>query len=280
MQLFFLSIENYKTQQQKKITSIPQAKQQQRLPPRTLQVPVVDKIEEHTVMNILRPWESKEMIFSLVSPAAGTTDRRHSHFNRLSSVNNQTMASHTQNSEDEEEENDDNESVSTQSTQPISLTSFIPLPTTTATNDYHPGVNSSLRQTRQRLNIQENSSSSQPRTRYSTRSSTSHRNHDEDYDIRQTQQHAQASSSRMLSASEDDDEDHDISSNNKRNRIERSDRRITSINRPNYKIDSDEHEDEEEDDDDHQEAMNTTNDNHDDNQSTEKIHEKDKSKTI
>lgn len=267
-----------------KITPIPQVKQQQRLSLRTLQVPVVDKIDEHTVMNIFRSWESKEIIFfSLVSPTAGTTDRRHSHFNRLSSVNNQPMTSHTQNSDDEEEENDDNESVSTQSTQPISLTSFIPLPTTATMNDYHPGVNSSLRQTRQRLNIHENSSSSQPRTRYSTRSSTSHRNHDDSYDVRQSQQqqqHAQASSSRMLSASEDEDEDHDISSNNKRNRIERSDRRITSINRPNYKIDSDEHEDEEEDDDDGQQAMNITNDNHDDNQSTEAIHEKDKSKII
>lgn len=213
---------------------------------------------------------------SLVSPTAGTTDRRHSHFNRLSSVNNQSLASNTQNSDDEEEENDDNESVSTQSTQPISLTSFIPHPTTITTNDYHPGVNSSLRQTRQRLNITENSSSSQPRTRYSTRSSTTHRNHDDNYDIRPNQQqHIQTSSSRILSASDDDDDDHDISSNNKRNRIERSDRRITSINRPNYKIDSDEHDDE-----DDQQAMNTTNDNHNDNQSTEKIHEKDKSKFI
>ncbi len=53
--------------------------------------------------------------------------------------------------------------------------------------------------------------------------------------------------------------------NSKRNRIERSDRRISSVNRPNYKIDSDEHEDEkeeeEEEDENEQEKMNTMNGN-------------------
>ena len=148
--------------------------------------------------------------------------------------------------------------MSTQSTQPISLTSFVH----TTTNDYNAGASTSLRRTRQRTSTNESNSAWQTRTRYSTRSTASNRNQDEDYDDHQQQQQQQQqhpSSSRARSASDDDN---DIASNNKRNRIERSDRRISSVNRPNYKVDSDEHEDE---DDDPQESdkTNPINDNQD-----------------
>ncbi|CAF0763655.1 unnamed protein product [Rotaria sordida] len=209
------------------------------------------------------------------SPTTLTTDRRHSHFNRLSSLNNHSVISQQQNSDDDDM--DDNESVSTQSTQPISLTSFIHTTTTTTTNDHNTGANLSLRQTRQRMTTNENNSTWQTRTRYSTRSTASNRNHSDDYDSRSQQQ-------QNLSASDDDN---DISSNSKRNRIERSDRRITSINRPNYKIDSDEHEDEDDDDDDDDDnnnqqkttKTNITNDNQEDIEQTKKDNDKSKEKT-
>ncbi|CAF0813240.1 unnamed protein product [Adineta ricciae] len=196
-------------------------------------------------------------------PAGLTTDRRHSHFNRLSSANNHSTTTTTtqeQNSDDD----DDNESVSTQSTQPVSLTSFVH---TTTSHD----INLSLRQTRQRMNTNENNTNNswQSRTRYSTRSIASNRNLNEDSDDRHQQP---TTSSRMLSASDDDDDDNDISSNSKRNRIERGDRRISSVNRPNYKIDSDEHED----DDDNQQKANTTNDKIEDMEQAEKDHDKSK----
>ena len=143
---------------------------------------------------------------------------------------------------------DDNESVSTQSTQPISLTSFLH-PTT---NDSHTGVNSSLRQTRQRMNTNDNHPT---RSRYSTRSNTT--NHE--------QQQQVLSESDQEEEDEDDDE---IVSNNKRTRIERSDRRISSVNRPNYKIDSDEE----------QEKVNTTNENLEDVEQVENTNEKEKGK--
>lgn len=169
---------------------------------------------------------------------------------------------------------DDNESVSTQSTQQISLTSFLP----TTTNDHQTGVSLSLRQTRQRMNTHENNSAWQSRTRYSTRSSASNRNYNEDHDNRLQQP---SSSSRVLSAS--DYEDDDMSSNSKRNRIERSDRRIASINRPNYKIDSDDHEDDDDDDNDNdrQQKANKTNgtdDNQEDQEKTENNPDKSKGK--
>ncbi len=239
-----------------KIMFIPQVKQLQQ------QVQVVDKIDEHNVIKWNNFFYLKTKFLFLVSPTTTlTTDRRHSHFNRISTLNNPSLTSQQQNSDDD----DDNESVSTQSTQPISLTSFIH-PTTTTTNDYNTGVNLSLRQTRQRMNTNENHNTWQTRTRYSTRSSTSNRNPDENYDNHHQQQN---SSSRILSASDDDN---DIASNSKRNRIERSDRRISSVNRPNYKIDSDEHEDDEDD----QQKTNTMNDNQEDMKQTEQNNVKDK----
>jgi hypothetical protein len=42
-------------------------------------------------------------------------DRRHSHFNRLSTLNNPSSTTQPQNSDDDDD--DDNDSVSTQSTQ-------------------------------------------------------------------------------------------------------------------------------------------------------------------
>ncbi|CAF3597199.1 unnamed protein product [Rotaria socialis] len=212
------------------------------------------------------------------SPTALTADRRHSHFNRASTVNNHSVTSQQQNSDDDDMD-DDNESVSTRSTQPISLTSFI----NPIAHDHNIGVGLSLRQTRQRLHANESNSSWPTRTRYSTRSTASNRHHNDDYDNRSQQP---SSSSRILSASDDDDNDNnDISSNSKRNRIERSDRRITSINRPNYKIDSDDHEDdedEEENDDDHQQKPNKTNgtnNNQEDIEQTEKDNDKSKLRT-
>ncbi|CAF0910563.1 unnamed protein product [Adineta steineri] len=200
------------------------------------------------------------------SPTTLTTDRRHSHFNRISTVNNQSRTTQEQNSD---EDDDDNESVSTQSTQAVSLTSFIHTTTTTTTND----MNLSLRQTRQRMHTNENTNNTtwSTRTRYSTRSTASNRNLNENSNDRQQQQ---SSSARTLSPSDDDDDDdNDISSNSKRNRMERSDRRISSVNRPNYKIDSDEHEDEDDDDeedDDNQQKTNTTVDHQEDMEQTEK----------
>jgi hypothetical protein len=150
-----------------------------------------------------------------------------------------STTSQQQNSDDD----DDNASVSTQSTQAISLTSFVQ----TTNNDSTTDVNSSLRQRRQRMNTNESHPTRQTRTRYGRRSTGLHRNQDEEFEERQQQSHSinHPSSSRLLSASDDDDDDNDLSSNSKRNRIERSDRRISSVNRPNYKIDSDEHEDDE-----------------------------------
>lgn len=203
-------------------------------------------------------------MFGLVSPTASTTDRRHSHFNRLSTLsNNHSATSQQQNSDDEDM--DDNESASTQSTQPISLTSFIH----TTTNDHHTGVNLSLRQTRQRMNTNENNSAWQSRTRYSTRSTASHINYNEDLD-----DHVQPQSSSIRHLSTSDDDDNDMASNSKRNRIERSDRRIASVNRPNYKIDSDEHED----DDETPPTANTTTDIQQEIEQTEKDNDKFKGK--
>ncbi|CAF1156899.1 unnamed protein product [Adineta steineri] len=206
----------------------------------------------------------------IVSPTTLTTDRRHSHFNRISTVNNQSRTTQEQNSD---EDDDDNESVSTQSTQAVSLTSFIHTTATTTTND----MNLSLRQTRQRMHTNENTNNTtwSTRTRYSTRSTASNRNLNENSNDRQQQQ---SSSARTLSPSDDDDDDdNDISSNSKRNRMERSDRRISSVNRPNYKIDSDEHEDEDDDDDeddDNQQKTNTTVDHQEDMEQTEKDDDK------
>ena len=145
--------------------------------------------------------------------------------------------SRQQNSDDDDD--DDSESMSTQNIQPISLTSFV----NTTTDDHNIGGNLSLRQTRQRMNTNENNGRWQMRTRYSTRSTASNRSQDDDYDHRSEQKYSLA---HMLSASDDD---YNIASNSKRNRIERSDRRISSINRPNYKIDSDEHEEDDDDND-------------------------------
>jgi len=142
-------------------------------------------------------------------------------------------------------------------------------------------MNLSLRQTRQRMTTIENNNRWQTRTRYSTRSTASNRNLNEDNDDHHHHhQQQQSSSSRILSASDDDN---DISSNSKRNRIERSDRRISSINRPNYKIDSDEHEDEDDDDDDNQQKVNkinTIDDNQEDIEQKEKDSDKVKGKRI
>lgn len=196
-------------------------------------------------MNRVRRSSERAISFSFtVSPTTTTTttDLRHSHFNRLSTSINQSVVSQLANTD--EDEDDDSESASTQSTQPISLTSFIQ----TTNPDLNAPAQSSARQMRQRLNTNENDRALQRRTRYTRRATGSNRDEDEEYSDRRGP--STNGSTRAPLASDDDDEDNDqnddedneISSNSKRNRIERSDRRISSIQRPNYKIDSDEHE--------------------------------------
>jgi len=76
------------------------------------QVQVVDKIDEHNVIKSkIVCLKMKCRSFFLVSPTTLTTDRRHSHFNRLSTLNNHSLTSQQPNSDDDD---DDNESVSTQ----------------------------------------------------------------------------------------------------------------------------------------------------------------------
>ena len=186
--------------------------------------------------------ETTPCLSFVVSPTTTTTDRRHSHFNRLSTSINQSVVSQQANTD--EEEDDGNESASTQSTQPISLTSFIQ----TTNGNLNTEAQSSPRQMRQRVNTNENDRASQRRTRYSRRATGSNREEDEEYSERRGP--TTNGSTRVKLASDDDDdedrnddEDNEISSNSKRNRIERSDRRISSIQRPNYRIDSDEQED-------------------------------------
>ena len=135
--------------------------------------------------------------------------------------------------------------MSTQSTQPVSLTSFIQ-----TTNDFNTGASGSQRQTRQSLLNNENQSTWQRRTRYG-RQITTHQGPSNAFDSgsHRTQSLPITNGSSRIDAESDDDDDDDndgISSNGKRHRIERSDRRIASIQRPNYRIDSDEHEDENE----------------------------------
>ena len=160
---------------------------------------------------------------------------------------NPSVVSQQQNSDDDDGgggDDDDNESVSTRSNQAISLTSFVQA----TTNDSNLGTPISLRQLRQRMNTNDQSTTWQTRTRYGRRSTVSYRDGADDDDTHRPQQmQSMPSSSRVLSASDDDGNDHDdddddddeIGSNSKRNRIERSDRRISSVNRPNYKIESD-----------------------------------------
>jgi len=193
-----------------------------------------------------------------------TTDRRHSRFNRLSTSLNQSMQSRQASSDEDEDDDDDddNASVSTQSTRLVSLTSFIPATTTTTTaaststsavttNGIHPGI-----QTTERFDNHENERLRSRKLRCNRRT-TSANQHDEDA---------------VEQDSADDDDDDEIISNSKRTRIERSDRRISSSQRPNYKIESDEQDDDEDEDDDDENAEenNKTNGNTDETKSLEK----------